>query len=121
MTTPLDRLATVAKEKVDKYGLSATLTVNVVGAYNVATDAPAASTPTAYSVKATPPELRSTYAPGAAVIQQGLETFVAAEGLAVVPVQGDKLTVAGIVFTVIEVTWVFPGDGVALYGLRVAR
>src|SRR5688572_30974090 len=102
MATAIDtRMAAVALDKIDKYGIDATFVVDA-GSYS---DVTGDWTPSLSNVvrKVTPPKERRKWAENEADRKEETVVYVAASGLTFTPVCGQKVTIGGTDYAVTEV------------------
>lgn len=122
MTTALDtKFLPKVYAAINKYGVSATFTVQSGNTYDPTTGA-AVITSTTVVVKATPPAAYNRkLVDGNLIRVSDAYTLIAGQGLTFTPVQGQLVTLSGIAWTVLVVTPLLSGDSVAAYQLQLRQ
>jgi hypothetical protein len=122
MTTILDtKFLPKVYAAINKYGISATFTVQSSNTYDPTTGA-AVLTTTTVVVKATPPAAYDRkLVDGSLIRVSDAYTIIAGQGLSFPPVQGQLVTIAGNAWTVLVVTPLISGDSVAAYQLQLRQ
>lgn len=122
MTTTLDtKFLPKVYAAINKYGISASFTVQSANTYDPTTGQAVLTTSTVV-VKATPPAAYSRkLVDGNLIRVSDTYTIIAGQGLSFTPVQGQLVTLSGISWTVLVVTPLLSGDSVAAYQLQLRQ
>ena len=122
MTTPLDaKLVPKAKELIEKFGKTMTLTVEAPGTYDPVTGT-VPVTPTSETLKCSPPlNYQSRFVDGEIIRAGDVRVLIPAQGLTIIPKVDMKVEFDGEIWNAISVDRVFSGDDIALWKTQLRK
>ena len=123
MTTSVDtKLAAATLSLLDTLGTNMVFVVPTSSYYDPATQTQVVKTPTNVPRKASPPMQYSSRLIAEGVVRRDdAQIFIAASGLTFTPVEGMKLTHAGLTWNMVTASPLYSGDDVAAWECQIRR